>query len=483
MFFSILKQAVSTQRDHNDDFWFSNYYGDSSLDRAATLSISMVYKCVRNIAEDVAKIPCMLYSSSDKGKERDKKNPLYVLMHKRPNEYQNAFEFIEMLTGHLSLRGNSYARMIFDKKGSVKELIPMHPDNVKLVSNGDDYGYIWTRNGIEHIPLLRSEVLHLRGLSSDGITGMSPIAIHAETLSMAATQRNYGRQFYKNNASPPGWIEYPARFKTEQDKLEFRNSWQRLQGGDNQGKAAVLENGMKYHQLSMSHVDIQHIETVKATQEDIAGIWRMPLHKVGLLDHATFSNIEEQNIEYVTDTLDPYFTRWEMALNNTLLDDDKHFYEFLREKLLRGNTIQRYTAYNFALSGGWMTRNEVREAENRNKLDGLDEPLQALNMSNPGGNPDKSKAIALNAAKNVLTKEFKFLERHLDSQDFELKVRDFFAKHSVIVMSSLAYDDALAHKYCSAVCAEVLQMDRKELKNKLFSWTDRAEQLLQLGNL
>ena len=350
----------------------------------SALRLAAVYACVRILAETIASLPLVVYQRRpDGGKDRVTDHWLYRLMAKRPNRFQNPFEWREMLQGHLALRGNAYNQIITNPRGEIIELMPIHPDRVKieLLPSGEYRYRISDRSGTEVI-LPRGEVWHLRGLSSDGLMGMSPIELARENLGTALAAQGYGARFFANDAKPTGgWIEFPGSFKDSEATKVFRESYQQAQSGSNRGKVLVLENGMKFHEVGVTNKDAQFLELRKFQITDVARLFRVPPHMIADLDRATFSNIEQQSLEFVMHTMTPWAERWEASIQSELLlESDDIEIEFDFANLMRGDASSRSSYYQSGIQNGWLTRNEARIAENLNPIDGLDQPLRPLNM-------------------------------------------------------------------------------------------------------
>lgn len=350
----------------------------------AALRLAAVYACVRILSETMASLPIVIYRTRpDGGKDRIKDHWLYHRLARTPNRYQNPFEWREMLQGHLTLRGNAYCQILANAKGEITELLPIHPDRVKLemLTNGD-YRYRISQAGGAELILPRGEVWHLRGLSSDGLLGMSPIELARESLGMALAAQDYGARFFANDAKPTGgWIEFPGNFKDAEAKRVFRESYQQAQAGANRGKVLVLENGMKFHEVGVTNKDAQFLELRKFQITDIARLFRVPPHMIADLDRATFSNIEQQSLEFVMHTMTPWAERWEAAIGRDLIFDSEALeVEFDFSNLMRGDVASRSAYYQSGIQNGWLTRNEARAAENLNPIAGLEQPLRPLNM-------------------------------------------------------------------------------------------------------
>lgn len=394
------RRADSDDRSPWGSFWFEpvtlRTMSGARVSADSALRLSAVYACVRILAETMASLPFVLYRPGPgRGRVEVTDHWLYRLMRVRPNRYQTPYEWREMLMGHLAMRGNAFCRIVAGAAGEILELVPIHPDRISLVlsqTSADDFSYrITDRNGNQTI-LPRGFVWHLRGLSSDGLLGLSPIELARESVGLALAAQDYGSRFFSNDAKPTGgWIEYPGTFKDKPARDNFREAYQNAQGAMNRGKVLVLESGMKYHEIGVTNVQAQFLELRKFQTTDIARLFRVPPHMIADLDRATNNNIEQQSIEFVRYTMRPWAERWEASIRaDLMLDDEALDCEFDFAALMRGDANSRATYYSAMVSMGALTRNEVRIAENYAPLPGLDEPLVALNMGSPGGAPKPS---------------------------------------------------------------------------------------------
>ena len=313
----------------------------------------------------------------DGGKERAIDNNLYHLLHDEPNKEMSSFIFRETLMTHLLLWGNAYAQIIRNGKGEVVALYPLMPNKMQVDrdENGELY-YIYTRSSDEAktmdgvtVYLTPRDVLHIPGLGFDGLVGYSPIAMAKNAIGLAIATEEYGAKFFANGAAPSGVLEHPGTIK---DPSRLRENWNSTFGGSaNSGKVAVLEEGMKYTPISISPEQAQFLETRKFQIDEIARIFRVPPHMVGDLEKSSFSNIEQQSLEFVKYTLDPWVIRWEQSLSRALLNEDekrKYFFKFNLEGLLRGDYESRMSGYAVARQNGWMSANDIRELENMDKI-------------------------------------------------------------------------------------------------------------------
>lgn len=357
---------------------FAFFLGNSASGKVVTersaMQMTAVYSCVRILAEAVAGLPLHFFKYGDNNsKEKATDNPLYYLLHDEPNPEMTSFIFRETLMTHLLLWGNAYAQIIRNGKGDVVALYPLMPNKmtVQRDENGEIY-YIYSKSVEEgkpqdagYIPLKKEEVLHIPGLGFDGLVGYSPIAMAKNAIGLAIATEEYGSKFFANGAAPSGVLEHPGTIK---DPSKVREAWlSQFGGSSNSGKVAVLEEGMKYTPISISPEQAQFLETRKFQINEIARIFRIPPHMIGDLEKSSFSNIEQQSLEFVKYTLEPWLVRWEQNLNKSLIkkeDKNKFFFSFNVEGLLRGDYQSRMQGYAVARQNGWMSANDIRSLEN-----------------------------------------------------------------------------------------------------------------------
>ena len=380
--FSGLFQSRDKPENRTAGSAYTFYLGGSTSGKAVTersaMQMTAVYSCVRILAEAVAGLPLHVYKYTDSGgKEKALDHPLYRLLHDEPNPEMSSFVFRETLMTHLLLWGNAYAQVIRNGKNEVVALYPLMPNKmtVERDSNGQLY-YSYYRGSDEAIRdtqntviLKPSDVLHIPGLGFDGLVGYSPIAMAKNAIGMAIACEEYGAKFFANGAAPSGVLEHPGTIK---DPSRVREAWQSQFGGSaNSGKVAVLEEGMKYTPISISPEQAQFLETRKFQINEIARIFRVPPHMVGDLEKSSFSNIEQQSLEFVKYTLDPWVIRWEQSLMRSLLSLDEkvqYFVKFNLEGLLRGDYQSRMNGYAIGRQNGWMSANDIRELENLDRI-------------------------------------------------------------------------------------------------------------------
>lgn len=340
-------------------------------DRA--LQASAVHACVRVLSETIASLPLHVYKRLDRGKEKATDHYLYPILHDAPNSEMTSFEFRETMMGHLCLRGNAYAEKVYDRAGRIKELWPLNPDRVTVARDKTTKQLVYTvtiPDEARKVELNSDRILHIRGLSGDGIIGYSPIRLARESIGLSLATEEYGARFFGNGSRPGGVLEHPGKLGTEARK-NLKTSWEEMHKGLEQShRIAILEEGLKWHQIGIAPEEAQFLESRQFQAVDIARIFRVPPHLVGILDRSTFSNIEQQSIDFVVNTIRPWLVRHEQAYKQRLfdVDDVDHFAEFLIDGLLRGDIQSRYTAYSVGRQNGWLSADDIRELENMNPL-------------------------------------------------------------------------------------------------------------------
>lgn len=372
-------KPVDKAADAGYSFLFGRTTSGKPVNERTAMQTTAVYACVRILAEAVASLPLHVYEyQDDGGKKLVHDHPLYYLLHDEPNPEMTSFVFRETLMSHLLIWGNAYAQIIRDGAGRVLGLYPLLPD--KMDVQRDDHGniyYVYSRNSDENpmfkeygdIRLKAEDVLHIPGLGFDGLIGYSPIAMAKNAVGMTLACEEYGASFFANGANPGGVLEHPGVLK---DPSKVRESWNSVyRGVNNAHKIAVLEEGMKYQQIGIPPEEAQFLETRKFQINEIARLYRIPPHMVGDLDKSSFSNIEQQSLEFVKYTLDPWVIRWEQSLQRSLLlpgEKGKYFIKLNVDGLLRGDYQSRMNGYAVGRQNGWFSANDIREMENMNPI-------------------------------------------------------------------------------------------------------------------
>jgi HK97 family phage portal protein len=360
-------------------FFFGNTSAGKPVNEHTAMQMTAVYSCVRILSETLAGLPLHVYRYNDSGgKEKYLKHPLYKLLHDEPNPEMTSFAFRETLMSHLLLWGNAYAQIIRNARGEVIALYPLMPN--KMTVDRDSKGrlfYLYSRTSDDaptlgddsQVYLSPSEVLHIPGLGFDGLIGYSPIAMAKNAVGLAIATEEYGAKFFANGAAPGGVLEHPGTIK---DPQKVKESWNAAyQGSQNAHRVAVLEEGMKYQPIGISPEQAQFLETRKFQINEIARIFRVPPHMLADLEKSSFSNIEQQSLEFVKYTLDPWVVRWEQSMCRALLMESEKtivFIKFNVDGLLRGDYVSRMSGYATARQNGWMSANDIRELENLDRI-------------------------------------------------------------------------------------------------------------------
>ena len=336
----------------------------------SVLGIPAVFACVRVLAESVAALPLIVYRKDVHGdRTRADGFSLYNLLHRAPNPMQTSFELREMLMGHLCLRGNAFA-FIERYDGEVVALWPLHPDRMTVEIKDGVPLYRYQPDG-EEVIYSWDEVLHIKGLSSDGVMGLSPLDLCRDTWGAAKATSDYAANYFKNDASPGGILSHPGQISA-QAHSNLKNSWEAgYKGKGKKHKIAVLEGGMEWQSIGVDPEKSQMMDSRKFDVVEVARIFRVPLNLVMDYERSTYSNVTEQNRSFLTHTLRPWLSRIEQAMERSLLterEQRKYVVEHLTADLLRANTKERYESYKLGLDAGFLSVNQVRKFENMNSI-------------------------------------------------------------------------------------------------------------------
>ena len=384
---SIFKRAK--KEPITDEDFAKILYGESSwtgkdVDRTSAMGISATWAAVRLLSDSVASLPLCFYRRTDRGKEKATGDPLYTLLWRKPNPEQTSFLFREVLQHHILLRGNAYAKIDYNGAGRPMALWPLDAEKMRVKRIGGELKYFYQKNsGSPEVILLPEEVFHIPGLGWDGITGYAPLEIEVQEFGYSIAIKEYGAEFFKNDGTPGGYLQLPYRLKDKDAIKRLKESWGNAHSNwEKKHSIGVLEDGAEFKQMTLPPEHMQFIESKKLSVTDIARIFRVPPHMIGDLERATFSNIEQQGIDFVVNSLRPWLVRWEQNLNNQVIPADmqeEYFFEFNVNALLRGDMAARSQAYRTFIEIGAMNQNEIRGFENLNAVDGLDDYYVPLN--------------------------------------------------------------------------------------------------------
>ncbi len=360
-----------------------NSASGKSVTEESAMNHSGVYAAVRVIAETIASLPLNVYREQDDGgKEKAKSNYLYPLLHRKPNDLMTSFTWREVMMTHLLLWGNHYSQLELSRGGKVKGIWPLLPGKMRVKESNRKLYYVYRPEDGEQKVFDQSEILHIPGLGFNGRVGKSVIKMAREAVGLGLAAEEFGARFFSQGAQPGGVIEYPERMSDEAYKRYKKDVNKKYGGLGNSHKIMVLEEGLKYHQTGIPPDDAQFLETRKFQIEEIARIFRVPPHMLADLERATFSNIEQQSIDFVVNTIRPWLVRIEQTLNDKLIGNrnKSNYIKFVVEGLLRGDAESRGTFYNTMFNIGAMTINDIREKEDMNPIDGGDQSFVPLNM-------------------------------------------------------------------------------------------------------
>ncbi len=351
---------------------FSFGYAGSgkSVNARTAIQVSAVYACVRVIAETVASLPFSVYEQDDIASHKAVHHPLYRVLHDEPNPEMTSFIWREAMLTHLLLWGNSYSQILRAGRGNIIGLYPLLPDRMEV--DRDEKGnltYTYSTTSGDQVKLRPEDVLHIPGLGFDGIMGYSPIAVERNAVGLSIAAEEFGSKFFGNGATPSGILTHP---NTVKNPKALRESWMEAYGGSsNANRVAILEEGMTFTRISMPNNEAQFLETRKFQVEEICRIFRVPPHMIADLEHATFSNIEHQSIDFAVHTIRPWLVRIEQAVNKALFSEKekgRYYCQFNLDGLMRGSYKERMEGYAIARQNGWMSTNDIRELENMNPI-------------------------------------------------------------------------------------------------------------------
>lgn len=368
-----------------DLLWGRESKSGAVVDLSTALRVSTVLACCRVIAEDVAKVPLGLYQDQSDGvKRRAVDHSLHEVLARRPNPWMTSMEFRETMTYHAILAQGGYA-FINRVRGEVRELIPLQPTSVyvRQLRNLEVVYEVTDPQGMV-ATLTQDQVFRVRGPSWNGWSGLEMVRQAGEAVGLAISLEETQARLHANGVQGGGILSTDQKLNPETVK-RLREQFSDTYAGSGQFKTKVLDAGLKFQSMMMSGVDAQHLETRKHQVAEVCRFLRVNPVKVFDGDKAsTYASVEQFSISHVVDTLLPWFTRWEQALDRSLLTDAEvkagYYFHHVVQGLLRGDAVSRSNYYKAGINDGWMTRNEARQLEELNPVPGLDAPLKPLNM-------------------------------------------------------------------------------------------------------
>ena len=362
------------------DFFGSVSGSTKSVTNEQAMRLNTVYSCVKVLSDTMATLPCHLYRETAAGKELHYSAPLHNLMLNSPNDYQTGAEFFSYVMVNLCLSGNFYGYINKTSSGKVVEILPLKTENVSVQQDSQyNVVYVVTFDDGKQDVLSPDQILHIRGMSMDGVSGISPIQYNANSIGAGIDARDYAANVFTNDATPRGVLHTDGIL--DDDSFEnIKQSWNASHGGvSNSHKVAILEQGLKFSPVSLSPQDVQLLDMRKYTRSEICAMFRVPPHMIGDLDRATFSNIEHQDLAFYKATILPYLMLIEARLNKALLNVNTQCFKFDTSNLLRTDMATRVDTYNTLITAGVMNPNEARMELGYNPREGGDEYVSQSN--------------------------------------------------------------------------------------------------------
>lgn len=365
-------------------------YSGENVTTDVAMNIAAVYACIRILSNHVAMLPLNLYQETRGKKKKIHDHPIAKLIEIRPNPYMTPFQFKQTMEAHRQLYGNAYAEIEWGKDGYPKALWILNPLVTKVVMEKDNNGNLkkyWVQTSLVNgqvVYLPYESILHIKGLSTNGIVGKSPIDVARETIGIQIAGQKFTGKFYANGTMSSGVLKVPQALNPEAKQV-IRQEWEKFNNGlDNSHRVAILDAGLDYQSLGIKQCDAQYIETQKFSIAEIARIFNVPPHMLADLERATFSNIEQQSLEFVRDTLSPLLISWEQELQYRLFTEEeieikKYYFKYNLNSLLRGDSTNRAAYYEKMINLGIYSINEVRELEDKDKIKNGDKHYMSLN--------------------------------------------------------------------------------------------------------
>ncbi|HPZ76957.1 MAG TPA: phage portal protein [Thermosynergistes sp.] len=360
--------------------WFNSWIaggGETAsgiyLNEEDLLRVSAVYACINLISNTIASLPVPTYERVDpRGRRRAREHWLYDIIQYQPNEEMTSFDFRKMMQAQLELFGNCYAYIVRNGRMEVVAMWPIPAPFVRPFRNDSQdlfYEVSLPDKALTVIPA--REMFHIRGLSNDAINGYRPLKFAREIAGLALAAEQYGASFFANGAVASGIVEIPGRL-SEQAMKNFKESFRdKYEGLGKAHRVLFLEEGLKWHQITIQNDNAQFIETRKYQTEEVARFFGVPLHKISSLEKPSYASIEHMSIEFVQDCLRPRLVNWEQQIRRQLLresDKKKYYVEFVIDGLLRGDVASRSQYYSKGRNDGWLSANDIRELENMNPI-------------------------------------------------------------------------------------------------------------------
>ena len=392
MFFkSVLSPKLETSTLTEPAPWFTKMFGvESSSGETVTvgsaLTVPTVYACVNILANSVAKLPFQTFKKTSTGRERDKNHAVTKVLEKRPNPYQSPFKFKHTIETHRNTWGNAYINIINDAAGRPKELWLLNPALTEPIVDvhTNEIWYFTTLPDGTSTKIGYNDVVHLTSLATDGLKGKPPIQVAREAIGSSQAAQKFKGKFYKNGATNSGFLKIPGMLNPDAKKV-VREEWESANTGlNNAQRIAILDAGLEFQNTSMPLKDAQFVEGMKYDKTEIATLYNIPLHMVNELERSTNSNIEQQSLDFIQNTLSPIIKQWEEEFSYQLFterEQKRYYLKFNLTSLLRADSKSRGEYYQMMIQMGAMSINEVRSLEELDDINLGDKHYMSLNYT------------------------------------------------------------------------------------------------------
>lgn len=387
----MFKNETNTTDLINPEPWFLKMFGYQSASGEkvtvdSSLQVPTVYACVNILANSVAKLPFQTFKKTKSGRERDSSHAVAKLLENRPNPYQNPFRFKHLIETHRNTWGNAYINTAWGADGRPKALWLLNPSvtEPKVDIKTNDLWYVTTLPDGKQVKIPESDIIHLTALSTDGLKGKAPIEIAREAIGSSQASQKFKGKFFANGTAAAGILKVPGQLGKEA-KTKVREEWESLYTGiNNAQRVAILDAGLEFQSIGMPLKDAQFIEGMKFDKAEIANIFNIPLHMVNELDRATHSNIEQQALDFIQNTLSPILIQYEQEFTYKCFSESelkRYYLKFNLTSLLRGDSQSRAEFYKKMVEMGAMSINEVRALEEQDAIEHGDKHFVSLNFT------------------------------------------------------------------------------------------------------
>ena len=376
--------------DKNILDWLGIKQSDTYIKGESCLKQTTVFSCIKILSDNISKLPIKIYQNND-GIQRVSNHYLEYLLKLRPNEYMSASDFWKSVEVQRNIYGNAYVALEFNNKGQVTGLYPLESsnmqifvDNTGLLGSNNTMWYLYTDNiGVQH-KFMSNEILHFKGLTSNGLIGLSVIEQLQHLVESGKSSEVYLSNFFKNGLQVKGIIQYAGDLNREAE-TKFREKFEQMSSGlDNAHRVALLPIGYKYEAMGQKLVDAQFLENTQLNIRQIAASFGIKMHQINDLGNATHTNVSEQNRSFYVDTLQPILNMYELEMDYKLFLTSEItsgvYAKFGIDTILRADIQTRYQSYQVAIQNGFKTPNEIRALEEDAPMEGADVLIVNGNM-------------------------------------------------------------------------------------------------------